>query len=195
MNQQYANLYAVLAMCFQHPDDQFIETVEDGTLAATVDEYARRLGLTAVESPPEFEGSPQEAYLRTFEGFEGGGYAPPAESVYRPWWDGTDRGILSGPPAHDMERRYEAVDIETPAAYPADHVALELEYASLLLDYGADEEYVAFAETRLDWVPEFRERIERTSDVEFYVWAARTLETVVERTLVVLEGGDTFDEQ
>ncbi|GAB7090247.1 MAG: molecular chaperone TorD family protein [Halorubrum sp.] len=192
-----AELHTLLARCFEQPSDETSEALRSGAVVEHIRERAD--GLEIDLDRPELPDRPSEAYLRTFEGFEGGGYAPPAESVYKPWWDGTDRGILSGPPAHDMERRYEAVGIETPDAYPADHVALELEYASLLLERGADAEYVAFAETHLDWMPALRERIERTSDVALHRWAARTLETVVQRSVTALEGGadggDATDEQ
>lgn len=177
MNHLYADLYAVLATCFQHPDDELIAAVDDGTLAATVDEHAEQLGLTDIESPPAFEGSPQEAYLRTFEAFDGD-YAPPAESAYEAWWDGDKRGILAGPPASDMQRRYEAIDAEVPAAYPADHISLLLEYGSLLLETDNTEEYAAFHAEHFDWVPVFRARVEETSDSAFYHWAVQTLDRV-----------------
>ncbi len=175
MNHQYAALYTVLATCFQHPNDEFIETVEDGTLTATVGEYAEQLELTEIESPPGFEGSPQEAYLRTFEAFDGD-YAPPAESAYEAWWDGDKRGILAGPPASDMQRRYEAIAAEVPAAYPADHISLLLEYGRLLLEADNTGEYAAFHAEHFDWIPAFRARVEETADSPFYHWAVQTLD-------------------
>ncbi|WP_418282627.1 TorD/DmsD family molecular chaperone [Halorubrum sp. DTA98] len=195
--ESLAALHALLARCFEQPDVETSEAIRSGAIVERIGERAGVLDID-VDRPP-LPDRPHEAYLRTFDAFEGGEYAPPAESVYEPWWDGTDRGILSGPPAHDMERRYEAVGVETPDAYPSDHVALELEYASLLLEHGADGAYVAFAEEHFDWVPALRERVERTSDVAFHRWAARTLDTVVERTVAVLEGradgGEGTDEQ
>ncbi len=177
MNQLYADLYAVLATCFQHPDDAMIEALEDGTLATTVNDRAESLGLDSIELPPRFEGSPQEAYLRTFEAFDGE-YAPPAESAYEAWWDGDKRGILAGPPASDMQRRYEAIDAEVPPAYPADHISLLLEYGSLLLETDNIEEYTQFHAEHFDWVPAFRNRVESTSQSPFYHWAVQTLDRV-----------------
>ena len=179
MNQQYAALYAVLATCFQHPDDEFIETVENGTLAATVDDCVDQLDITNIETPPSFDGSPQEAYLRTFEAFDGD-YAPPAESAYEAWWDGDKRGILAGPPASDMQRRYEAIDAEVPAAYPADHISLLLEYGSLLLETDNTDEYARFHAEHFDWVPAFRTRVEETADSAFYHWSVQTLDRVTQ---------------
>jgi len=175
MNDTYADCYALLASCFQHPDDAFVEAVDDGTLAATVEEYADRLGVEGIEPPPAFEEPPREAYLRTFEAFDGE-YAPPAESAYEAWWDGEKRGILSGPPASDMQQRYEALDAEVPPSYPADHISLLLEYASLLLEAGNREEYAAFHAAHFEWLPAFRERVEETADAPFYHWAVQTLD-------------------
>lgn len=193
-----AELHALLARCFEHPDDATSEAIRSGALVERIGDRAEVLGMETDIDRPALPDRPREAYLRTFDAFEGGEYAPPAESIYEPWWDGTDRGILSGPPAHDMARRYESVGIETPDAYPADHVALELEYASLLLEHGADGEYVAFAEAHFDWLSAFRERVERTSDVAFHTWAVRVLETTVNRTVATLgeraAGGDGSDE-
>ncbi len=180
MTDALIDLYATLATCFQHPDDDFIEAVKDGRLAATVDDRAERLGLDGVETPPDFEGSPQEAYLRAFEAFDGE-YAPPAESAYEAWWDGDKRGILAGPPASDMQRRYDAIDADVPAAYPADHVSLLLEYGTFLLETGNIEEYAAFHDEHFDWVPAFRERVEKTSRSPFYQWAVQTLDQTVSR--------------
>ena len=177
MNQHYADLYALLATCFQHPDDEFVETVESGALAATVEDCAVQVGLTEIESPPALADSPPEAYLRTFEAFDGE-YAPPAESAYEAWWDGDQRGILAGPPASDMQRRYEAINATVPAAYPADHISLLLEYGSLLLEADNREEYAAFHAEHFDWIASFRERVETTADVPFYHWAVQTLDRV-----------------
>lgn len=184
-----AKLHTLLARCFAHPDEDTSATIRSGRIVDRIEDQAAVLGVEV--DRPDVPSQPHEAYLRTFEGFDGGGHAPPAESVYKPWWDGTDRGLLSGPPAHDMARRYEAVDIDTPEAYPADHIALELEYASLLLEAGAEEAYVAFADTHFEWLPTLRERVERTTDVAFHMWAARTLETVVNRTVSTVDGQAT----
>jgi len=177
MNDTYTDCYAVLASCFQHPDDAFVEAVEDGTLAATIEACTDDLGIDTVEAPPAFERSPREAYLRTFEAFDGE-YAPPAESAYEEWWDGETRGILSGPPASDMQQRYTAIDAEVPAAYPADHISLLLEYASLLLEADNHEEYARFHADHFDWIPSFRQRVEETAESPFYHWAVQTLDRI-----------------
>ena len=177
MAHSYADCYAALATCFQHPDDDFVEAVEDGSLATTIADCVEDIGVQGVEAPPSFRAPPREAYLRTFEAFDGE-YAPPAESAYEAWWDGDRRGILSGPPATDMRRRYEAIDAEVPPAYPADHVSLLLEYASLLVETADTETYADFHEAHFAWLPAFRERVEATADAPFYHWAVQTLDRV-----------------
>lgn len=177
MNDTYADCYALLASCFQHPDDAFVEAVDDDTLAATVDEYAEALEVDGIEPPPGFDEPPREAYLRTFEAFDGE-YAPPAESAYEAWWDGEKQGILSGPPASDMQQRYDTLEAEVPAAYPADHVSLLLEYGGLLLEAGAVETYAQFHDEHFAWIPAFRTRVETTSESPFYHWAVQTLDRV-----------------
>ena len=181
MNTQHAGLYAALASCFQHPGDDLVAAVQDGTLEATINAGAVSLPTASLEDVPPVEdvSTVRREYLRTFEAFDGE-YAPPAESAYEEWWDGTERGILSGPPASDMKRRYEVLDAEVPPEYPADHISLLLEYASLLLDAGQYDEYARFHAAHFDWIPAFRERVEETSESTFYLWAVRTLEEVVD---------------
>ena len=181
MSTRYADLYATLASCFQQPNEDLLAAIRDGTLEATLDTETAEPPIDSVEDVPTVAdlATLRREYLRTFEAFEGE-YAPPAESAYEEWWDGTERGILSGPPASDMKRRYEALDAEVPPEYPADHVSLLLEYASLLLDADQYEEYARFHAAHFDWIPAFRERVEETSSSGFYLWAVRTLDAVVD---------------
>ena len=173
-----AELYTLLARCFERPDDDLATAIESGRLDAAIRERAESLGIELGE--PSRPDEPLEAHLRTFESFEGPA-APLAESVYKEWWDGTDRGIHSGPPAHDMERRYEAADIEAPEGYAADHLAVILEYASLVLETDAAA-YPSFQECHLDWIDALEERVDETCDVPYYRWAVTTLQAVLDRT-------------
>ena len=180
-----SEVHGLLSRCFEQPDDDTADAIRSGRL---VDALRDRLADLGIETEaPAVPDQPRTAYLRTFDGFEGQ-YAPPAESVYEPWWDGTERGILSGPAAHDMEARYDAIDAEIPPEYPPDHVALLLEYSSLLLERGATDAYVRFHDEHFDWIPAFRERVERTSDIPMYTWAVRTLETVLDLTADRIDG-------
>lgn len=175
-----SELLTLLARCFKRPDEQTATALSSDRLAEEIVSRGTSSGLIIeMPAPPD---RPHQLYRRTFEAYDEGPYAPPAESVYKDWWDGTRRELLAGPPAHDMAARYEAVGMEIPPAYPADHIALLLEYSSLLLEERAFDEYLAFDEAHFDWIPQFRARVERTSEVEFHHWAVAVLETVIEQT-------------
>ena len=182
--ETFTALHALLARCFEHPDNATKEAISTGKLGAELQRHAAQVGLDI--DPQPVPDRPREAYLRTFEAYEGE-FAPPAESAYEKWWDGTERGILSGPPAHDMQRRYDELDIEIPPAYPADHIALLLEYSSLLLEAGETAQYLAFDDEHFDWMPEFCERVEETCDEQFYRWAVAVLEQLLELTRLHVE--------
>ncbi len=188
-NEPLVELHTMLARCVAHPDDATAEAIRSGELVERIRDRAAAVGLDL--DRPSLPNRPREAYLRTFEGFDGDDYAPPAESVYEPWWDGTERGLLSGPPAHDMRRRYDAVGIDTPDAYPADHLALELEYAGLLLENGDPAEYRAFLEVHFGWLPALRDRVERTSEVAFHRWAVDAIVRLVDRVTAEAEAEAT----
>lgn len=189
-----AELYALLSACFQTPDGEFVEAIADGELHDRMVERADLLGFRPERPPSDGVGAVgdlHESYLRSFEGYEGRN-APPAESAYEPWWDGRDRGILAGPAAADMRRRFDAIDVEIPDRYPADHVALLLEYGSLLLEAGEFEAYAAFHAEHFDWIPAFRERVETTCEEPFYRWAVDVLAETIERVegTVFVDGDD-----
>lgn len=176
-----AELFALLSRCFETPEEAFIDAVRSGTFENELKSRLEALDVT-VESMPSVEETTsfREAYRQTFESYEGP-YAAPYESVYKEWHDGTKRGILSGPPAHDMERRYEALDADIPDAYPPDHLALLLEYASLLCEAGNQDAFEQFHDDHFDWIPEFHERVEQTCEEPFYRWAVDVLARVLEQ--------------
>lgn len=184
--QAVADLYALLSRCFQHPDEEFRAALRSGQFEATLQDLVEPLAME-IDSPPTDETETlREQYLRTFEAYDGE-YAPPAESAYEEWWDGTDQELLSGPAAHDMGRRYEAVNADIPPEYPADHVSLLLEYGSLLLEAGNEPEYRGFHREHFDWIPSFRERVERTGESTLYRWAVATLDDVIDSTAAALD--------
>ncbi len=174
---EWADLYSLLAECFKHPDDQFVRDVQSGLLEDELGEYVDALSLSAVDVvPPDVdEGRINEEYLAMFEAYETP-YAVPAESPYEEWYGDYDGGLLGGPAATEMERRYEALGVEPPNEYPADHVALLLEYAALLLEHGQHDEYVQFLDEHFDWIPAFGRAAESAAaESAFYRWAVRVL--------------------
>lgn len=177
----WADLLSVLSTCLRRPDDELAAAVEGGDLRDALAASTGSLELrSAVEvDPPAVRsvGELTEAYVALFEGMERP-YAPNAESPYKPWYGGRS-GLMEGPPAEEMARRYRAADAGFPDGYPADHVALLLEYGSLLLDAGADEEFVTVVEDHLDWLPALRLATEGAgADAPFHRWAVGLLDDV-----------------
>lgn len=179
-SDDWAQLCSLLAECLRHPDERFFADVEAGLLDAEVDELAHRLDLgvpdggPASELIPEDVGSLDNEYIRLFEGLESP-YAIPIESPYREWHPGTGReGLLEGPPAEDMRRRYGELEAEIPAAYPADHLALLLEYAAVLLEADAPDQYRPYFAEHFEWLPAFARLVENAAaDAPLYRWCAR----------------------
>ncbi|AKH97770.1 TorD/DmsD family molecular chaperone [Halanaeroarchaeum sulfurireducens] len=175
------DLYSLLSECLKHPSDRFIEQVSRGGLEADLRSLTSNGVRDGVESIPIPDGDDpglRAQYRSAFEGYRDQ-FAPPAESPYKEWYGDRDGGLMGGPPASAMERRYDALDVDIPASYPPDHVALELEYASLLLEAGDEEAFAAFLPQHLDWIPAFRRLTSRTADAPFYQWVVDLMAGVV----------------
>lgn len=177
----WADLLSTLATCLRRPDDEVVAAVEDGELRAALGDAAEALDLRPVRTtqPPAVHsvGDLTESYVALFEALRTP-YAPNAESPYKPWYGGRS-GMMAGPPAEEMARRYAAAEADVPEGYPADHVALLLEYGALLLDGGADEAFGTFVEEHLDWIPALRLATEgAAADAPFHSWAIRLLDDV-----------------
>lgn len=174
-------MLAVLADCVRKPDEAFVDDVEDGHLHAALEDLTADLDIRPAKgtmSPSVSSvGAATEAYLGLFDAMRTP-YAPLAESPYKPWY-GDRSGLMGGPPAKDMTRRFEAVDGEFPPGYPSDHLALELEYASLLFEAEATWECATFVDEHLDWVPALRVVTESAvADAPFYRWAVSLVDDV-----------------
>jgi TorA maturation chaperone TorD len=161
----WARLYGVLSECYKHPDERFHEDVAAGRLEAELAAVAEPLGV-AVERGvdedlvPDTVAAFDNEYIALFEAFETP-YAPAVESPYKAWYDGAGgEGLLNGPPAADMERRYASLEADVPDAYVPDHLALLLEFAAILAERGSREDHRAFVATHLDWVPAFARLVE-----------------------------------
>lgn len=177
----WASILAVLADCVRKPDEDFVEDVDDGIVHATLDDLANALDLRPAPGtrPPELSsvGQATEAYLSLFDAMRTP-YAPLAESPYKPWY-GDRSGLMGGPPATDMARRFDAIDASFPPGYPPDHLALELEYASFLFESGAEAELTAFVDEHLDWIPALVMLTEdAVADAPFYRWTVKLVDDV-----------------
>lgn len=188
-----AELYALLASCFEMPDEELLRAVRDGTFHTELRDRTETLGFRP-DAPPDPDvadaGEFREDYLRTFEGFDGP-YAPPAQSTYEEWWDGRDRGLLDGPARAEMDKRYQRAGISVPESYPHDHIALLLEYGSLLLESDNAEEYARFHAEHFGWLAAFRERIAETDGTPFYRWAGSVLTETMDRVETRLASSGT----
>ena len=183
----WSSLQALLSNCLKHPDEQLRDAVADGTLAADLETTMSAVGLEAPPSPPSIaEPDLTEDYESLFGAFRRP-FAPPAASPYKEWYGDGRSGLMAGPPATRMERRYDAIEASIPPAYPPDHIALELEYASLLAESGTTEDLAAFVETELDWLDAFEVMVsEAAADAPFYRWCVEVLLTVITRLRSVL---------
>lgn len=172
--EDWACMLAVLADSVRKPDEGIVEDVEDGFYHSALEDLAGDLSLRPAQGtrPPSLSsiGTATESYLDLFDARQTP-YAPIAESPYKPWY-GDRSGMMGGPPAKDMTRRYDAIEASFPSGYPADHLALELEYASMIFEAGTREEAVAFVNDHLDWVPALRRAVDdAAADAPFYRWA------------------------
>lgn len=164
----WERLYGVLSECFKHPDEQFLADVSAGRLESELSEVLEPLDIEIEQGVdetlvPETSAAFDNEYIALFEAFETP-YAPVVESPYKEWYDGAGSdGLLNGPPAEDMERRYAAMGIEFPDAYLPDHLALLLEYASNLVDAGTPEQHEAFVRDHFDWIPAFSRLVDEAA--------------------------------
>ncbi len=188
-----AELYFALSECYKEPSDAFARDVAEGVLYRVITEGFRALGrpsTTLVLEPLHIADTP-EAVLQTLKR----AYYPlfvipprfvlPVESVYKEW-AGEDgfltgqRGMIMGPSARDMLRRYRAQDILIPKRfkdYP-DHLALLLEYGGVLCEEGNSHALGEFVASHLDaWIEEFAEQVRARTGSPFY-------QTVAEATVV-----------
>ena len=105
-------------------------------------------------------------------------YVVPVESVYKEW-SKTDevsgamkgeKGFIMGDPAVEMINRYRMAGIEIPQTYKdiPDHIAILLEYASLLCENIKREDRASFVSGHLDWVTELHNDIYKYSESNFY---------------------------
>lgn len=180
---RWADVYTLLAECFKQPSEAFVTQVTAGTLGDELSEHATALTLAGVETePPDVENEMdlQTQYRDLFTAYRNQPI-PLAESPYKSWYGNRDGGLMGGPSATEMERRYERLETSPPREYPADHLALLFEYAGLLGRAGADGQLDAFVRKHLDWIPALRERVLAASvDAPFYAWLITTTDTILE---------------
>lgn len=177
----WRDLHVVLATPLRRPDDRLTATLAEG-YATELADIAAEVGLDVdvpLEPPAVGDRDLTSDYAAIFEAAETP-YAPPAESPYKPWYGDRSGGLMGGPSATNMEHRFRAIDATVPEAYPADHVALLLEYGSVLLEAGEHEQYRNVVASHVDWLPAFRRLTdEAAAEAPLQRWAVGLTDAVL----------------
>lgn len=176
-----AEVYFALSEAYKEPAPELAAAVADGSLAQAVaaacpqEAASLRLAGTAEQVLADL----RRAYYPLF--VIPPRFVLPVESTFKEWGgeDGFlagERGLIMGPPAADMLRRYRERGLEVDASmkdYP-DHLCLLLEYGGLLCAAGEEEELREFVAAHLDgWVEELAAQVARLTAHPFYLGLAR----------------------
>lgn len=112
------------------------------------------------------------------------------ESVYKPWTIddscgmpfADDKGYIMGDWAHHMLHLYELLDFEIPDKFSfcPDHLSLELEFMSILVEEADHREQLQFIEQHLDWLDDLVEEAEDIEIDKFYLELLSWIKNFVE---------------
>src|SRR3989304_1676514 len=187
-------IYAALAECFKEPSEEFVDDIASGRLEEVIKEGLSQLNIPV---PGEMlmslhltkEHGFKDDIISVYEKLKADYhslffplYVVPVESVYKEW-SKTDevsgamkgeKGFIMGDPAVEMINRYRMAGIEIPQTYKdiPEHIALLLEYVSLLCDHAEKEDRACFVSSHLDWVEALRIDIHKYSESSFYRYVA-----------------------
>ena len=190
MNTIEGAIYAALSECFKEPSEEFADDIASGRLEEVIKE-----GLSQLNIPVPGD-TLKSLHLTKDHGFKDELiivynklradyhslffplYVVPVESVYKEWSKADDvtgamkgeKGFIMGDPAVEMINRYRMAGIEIPQTYKdtPDHIAILLEYASLLCENIKREDRASFVSGHLDWVAELHNDIYKYSESNFY---------------------------
>ena len=194
-NLFWSEIYAQLSEFFKEPTADFAEDVASGRLARFFEEHCISLALDpasckGLAPAGDVVASLASEYRRLFRG-PLPPYVIPVESVYKKWASDADchlplaqeKGFLMGDPAVDMLRRYREDGIALPDEFSSmpDHVALELEYLSMLSLRGEEDACREFLTSHMDWLDDLVREIEAAGEGEFYSSGARIARDIVNR--------------
>ncbi|MDR2493189.1 MAG: molecular chaperone TorD family protein [Coriobacteriales bacterium] len=115
----------------------------------------------------------------------------PVESCYRPWTArqgcsmsfSSAQGMLQGDSARHMQQLCDQLDLRqvSEPPLPADHLAVQLSFLSLLIELGSPECAAGFIDEHLVWLPAFLdELVVRVPDAAFLVGMTALLVLYVE---------------
>lgn len=180
--EEWASLQALLSNCLKHPDAALKTAIEDGSLDADLAALTEAVGVDRPGPVPEVEDRDLTEDYEALFGALREPFAPPAASPYKEWFSDRDGGLMDGPPAARMEERMDALEVSIPDAYPPDHVAIQLEYASLLAETESMEELAVFVETEFDWIDALAARVtDAAAEAPFHRYCVDVLVTVLNR--------------
>lgn len=194
-NEFWSAIYAQLSEFFKEPSADFAEDVASGRLARFFEERCISLALDPASCrglTPAGDVATGLAgeYRRIFRG-PLPPYVIPVESVFKKWASAPDchlpiaqeKGLLMGDSAMDMLRRYREEGIAVPDEFSSmpDHVALELEYLSMLSLCGDEDACREFLAQHMDWIDDLVAEIESMGSPGFYHCAALLTRAIVEQ--------------
>lgn len=119
------------------------------------------------------------------------------ESVYKPWTIdescgmpfADDKGYIMGDWAHHMLHLYSLLDFEIPEKFSfcPDHLILELEFMSILVEEADHREQLQFIEQHLDWLDDLVEEAEDIEINQFYLELLIWIKNFVEADRIYLK--------
>jgi putative dimethyl sulfoxide reductase chaperone len=140
--------------------------------------------LEGFDRPDEICSALEEAFVRLFVNDLGGIKAPLYQSCYE-----SEKGTLLGRPAKRMEERLKAAGWTLPEkiSVPFDHLAVEVEYLTLLLEGAFEKGEESWMEGARDfaaremypWLSRFTDRLDQETGCPFYPAIAEVLLAVV----------------
>jgi TorA maturation chaperone TorD len=184
-------LCATMAVLFFPPEVEGIEQVrqESSLLRDCLESWGGDPALlSALKAGGDAEPFCRELrgeYERLFDG-KGGEFISLVESCHKPWTREADchlsfareEGFLMGDCAVHLAHIFQQLGLEVPGPFRAcpDHLALELEFLSLLYRKATDREVKQFMKDHLDWVSFLKKELIRFHPHPFYLSAAELLD-------------------
>ena len=192
MNTIEGAIYAALSECFKEPSEEFADDIASGRLEEVIKEGLSQLCIPVPgetlrslrpcqEIPKPVRDDGKSVYNKLKADYHSlffPLYVVPVESVYKEWAETDDvtgamkgdKGYIMGDSAVEMIHRYRMAGIEIPQLYKdtPDHIAILLEYASLLCENIGKDERACFVSGHLDWVEALRTDIHKCSESNFF---------------------------
>jgi TorA maturation chaperone TorD len=179
------------ASLFAPPEGEAIADFQSKEVLSHLDRYVRMwggdkhlpLGLTQPAESQDFLSVLQGEYRRLFGDWDG--EVSLVESTYKPWTAdrkcgmvfAASKGLIMGDPALHMLQLYRECSLEIPHEYRSmpDHLSLELDFLALLYRWAGHEQIGRFIADHMDWIPEFKEAVEKAEPHPFYRSAVELL--------------------